>query len=138
MLANEQEEITSKIIAVIEENIPSGFEKTTNYGMPSFVVPKSIYPDGYHCDSSLPVPFISIGSRKSGISLHHMGLYADSNLTIWLKKEWPKHMKTKINMGKGCIRFKNIKKIPYKLIGELVSKMTVDEWVDIYKKNVKN
>ena len=138
MLANEQKEIASKIIATIEENIPSGFEKTINYGMPSFVVPKSIYPDGYHCDSSLPVPFISIGNRKSGISLHHMGLYADSNLTIWLKKEWPKHMKTKINMGKGCIRFKNIKKIPYKLIGELVSKMTVDEWVDIYKKNVKN
>ena len=137
-MMEKQEETVSKIISKIEKNIPSGFERTINYGMPSFVVPKSIYPDGYHCDSKLPVPFVSIGSRKSGITLHHMGLYGDNKLTAWLKKEWPKHMKTKINMGKGCVRFKNIKKIPYELLGELVSKMTVDEWINVYEKNVKN
>jgi len=36
-------------------------------------------------------------------------------------------------MGKGCIRFKNVSQISYALIGELVNKMGVDEWVNTYE-----
>ena len=55
----------------------------------------------------------------------------------WFKKEWPKHVSTKLDMGKSCIRFKNPDKIPFELIAELCQKMTPDEWIKVYEKNVK-
>jgi hypothetical protein len=40
-------------------------------------------------------------------------------------------------MGKSCIRFKKVEDIPYKLIGELCKKITVEEWIGIYDKTTK-
>ena len=126
-----------ELIDVIDKNIPKGFEKVMNYGMPSFVVPHSVYPDGYHCDKTLPLPFIGVSNLKSSISLHHMGLYANSKLLNWFESEYPKNSNTKLDMGKGCIRFKKFNEIPYRLIGVLSSKMTVKDWIDIYEQNIK-
>ena len=67
-----------------------------------------------------------------------MGVYANPKLMKWFQGEWPKHVKTKLDMGKSCIRFKKIETIPYDLIGELVSKMTMQDWIDLYEKNVKS
>jgi hypothetical protein len=108
-----------------------------NYGMPAFVVPHSIYPNGYHCNPKLPLPFINYASQKNYIALYHMGIYAKSDLLNWFIKEYPNHCKTKLDMGKCCIRFKKLEHIPYALIGELVSKMTVEEWISLYEKNIK-
>jgi len=126
-----------ELIDVVEKNIPNGFEKNMNYGMPSFVIPHSIYPNGYHVSPDLPLPFIGIASQKNHIGFYHMGLYADSKLLDWFISEYPKYCKLKLDMGKSCIRFKNISEIPYELIGILTSKMTVKDWIDIYEKNIK-
>ena len=126
----------AQLINIIEQNIPKGFEKVMNYGMPSFVIPHSIYPSGYHCDTTLPLPFIGVSNQKSSISLHHMGLYADPELLDWFKSEYPKHSNTKLDMGKSCIRFKKFNEIPYELIGILSNKMTVKNWIDIYEQNI--
>ena len=136
-LAVDRKNPVTELINVIDKNIPTGFEKIMNYGMPSFVVPHSIYPDGYHCDTTLPLPFIGISNLKSSISLYHMGLYADSELLTWFESEYSKHSNTKLNMGESCIRFKKFNEIPYKLIGFLSTKMTVKDWIDIYEKNIK-
>ena len=126
-----------ELIDVVEKNIPNGFEKIMNYGMPSFVIPHSIYPNGYHVTPDLPLPFIGIASQKKHIGFYHMGLYADSKLLDWFISEYPKYCKLKLDMGKSCIRFKNISEIPYELIGILTSKLTVKDWIDIYEKNIK-
>ena len=136
-LASDRKTTITQLINVIEQNIPKGFEKVMNYGMPSFVIPHSIYPNGYHCDTTLPLPFIGVSNQKSSISLHHMGLYADSELLDWFKSEYPKHSNTKLDMGKSCIRFKKFNEIPYELIGVLSNKMTVKNWIDIYEQNIK-
>ena len=136
-LASDRKTTITQLINVIEQNIPKGFEKVMNYGMPSFVIPHSIYPNGYHCDITLPLPFIGVSNQKSSISLHHMGLYADPELLNWFKSEYPKHSNTKLDMGKSCIRFKKFNEIPYELIGILSNKMTVKNWIDIYEQNIK-
>jgi hypothetical protein len=105
--------------------------------MISFVVPHSIYPDGYHCNPKEPLPFISMASKKNFIALYHMGLYANEDMLNWFKEEYPKHSKTKLDIGKSCIRFKNPKSIPFELIGELCSKMTINEWIEIYEAELK-
>jgi len=136
-LASDRKTTITQLINVIEQNIPKGFEKVMNYGMPSFVIPHSIYPNGYHCDATLPLPFIGVSNRKSSISLYHMGLYANPELLNWFKSEYPKHSNTKLDMGKSCIRFKKFNEIPYELIGILSNKMTVKNWIDIYEQNIK-
>lgn len=119
---------------VILANIPAGFQEGMGYGMLGFVVPHALYPSGYHCDPKLPLPFVSIASQKNNISLYHMGIYADSALLEWFVNAYPKHCKSKLDMGKSCIRFKKMDQIPYALIGELMQKITVEKWIEMYEK----
>jgi hypothetical protein len=49
--------------------------------------------------------------------------------------EYPKHSKQKLDMGKSCVRFKKMEEIPYKLIGELMKKMSATEWIALYEKS---
>ena len=122
---------------VILDNLPKDFEEGINYKMIGYYVPHSKYPDGYHCDTKLPLPFMNVASQKNSINLYHSGIYADKKLFHWFANEYPKHCKRKLDMGKSCIRFKKIDEIPYDLIGELVGKMTADQWIQIYEKAIK-
>lgn len=136
-LPEDRKKAFGKLRSVILKNLPTGFEETMSYGMIGYVVPHSVYPDGYHTDPSQPLPFISVASQKNHIALYHMGLYTNEKLMEWFKKEYSKHSETRLDMGKSCIRFKNPNKIPYDLIADLVSKMTAQEWINLYEKNVK-
>lgn len=129
----ERQEAFNKLWEVIAKNIPEGFEQALGYGFPSYVVPLSVYPQGYHCKAEEPLPFLSIANQKNFVALYHMGIYADMELMEWFTAEYPKHVKTKLDMGKSCIRFKKPDQIPFELIGELVSKMTPEQWIAIYE-----
>ncbi|TKC00841.1 DUF1801 domain-containing protein [Pedobacter cryophilus] len=136
-LPDERKQVMSKLREVIIKNIPKGFEETINYGMIGYVVPHSIYPNGYHCDTKLPLPFLAIASQKHFVAIYHMGIYANTILMDWFMNEYPKHCKTKLDMGKSCIRFKKLNEIPYELIGELAGKISVEEWIKIYETQFK-
>ncbi|MEZ4805575.1 MAG: DUF1801 domain-containing protein [Bacteroidia bacterium] len=125
----------TKLIEIIRASIPKGFEERINYSMPSWVVPHSIFPPGYHCDPKLPLPFASIAAQKNFIAVYHMGIYADPKLLDWFVSEHKKRSSKKLDMGKSCIRYKKAEDIPYDLIGELFAKMTAQEWIDLYSKN---
>ena len=136
-LPQDRKDAISKLRKIIIKKIPKGFSETISYGMLGYVVPHSIYPDGYHCDPKLPLPFMSIASQKNFVGVYHMGIYANKELYDWFVNEYPKHSNRKIDMGKSCIRLKKIEEIPYELIGELASKMTPDEWIKIYENAIK-
>jgi uncharacterized protein YdhG (YjbR/CyaY superfamily) len=119
-------------------NLPEGFVEEISYGMIGYVVPHKLYPAGYHCDPSLPLPFASIASQKNFIALYHMGLYANGELLDWFVKEYTGQSKQKLDMGKSCIRFKKADQIPYTLIGELMQKVTVKDWIALYEKAIKS
>lgn len=136
-LPDERKEVIEKLRAIIKENLPKGFEEGINYNMIGYYVPHSIYPDGYHCDTSLPLPFMNIASQKNSVNLYHSGIYAVPEIHEWFVAEYPKHAKRKLDMGKSCIRFKKMDDIPYDLIAELCTKITVEQWINIYEQNVK-
>jgi hypothetical protein len=122
----------------IASNIPKGFTEGMGYGMMGWSVPHSLYPAGYHCDPTQPLPFVSMASQKNSINFYHMGIYADPKLLKWFVTEFPKHTKQKLDMGKSCIRFNKFDDIPVKLIGELMKKISVKEWIQIYETNFKS
>jgi len=126
-----------KLYKVIKKNLPKGFAEGIGYGMLGWTVPHTIYPPGYHCNPAQPLPFLNIASQKNFIAVYHMGIYGDSALLKWFTDEYPKHSKHKLDMGKSCVRFKYMDDIPYALIGELVSKMTPQEWINIYEHALK-
>jgi uncharacterized protein YdhG (YjbR/CyaY superfamily) len=130
-LPPDRKEAISKLREAILKNLPAGFEETIGYGMLGYVVPHSIYPKGYHCNPKVPLPYMNLGSQKNFVALYATNIYGSTKLHDWFVAEYPKHCKTKLDMGKGCIRFKKMDDIPYELVGELSSKMTVQEWIDI-------
>jgi len=136
-IPEERKPYFNRLRDVIVENLPEGFEETLQYGMVGYVVPLATYPDGYHCKPSEPLPFAHIASQKNFIALYHSGIYANKDILDWFVAEYPKHCTRKLDMGKSCVRFKKIEEIPYELIAELMQKISVQDWIDIYEKNVK-
>lgn len=136
-LPDERKIVIENIRKTVLDNLPEGFEETMGYGMLGYVVPHSIYPSGYHCDPKTPLPFMGMASQKNFIAFYHMGIYADEKLLNWFVAEYPKYCKTKLDMGKSCIRFKKMNDIPYELLGQLVTKITVKDWISLYEEKFK-
>lgn len=136
-LPEDRQEAVSKLCEIFNTHLPKGFEQQMSYGMLGWVVPKSIYTAGYHCDTSLPLPFINMASQKNYIAVYHMGLYANASLHKWFTKEYAKRVSTKLDMGKSCIRLKKPEHIPFDLFEELATKMSVQEWINLYEQNIK-
>ena len=136
-VAEDKKESFVKLQQTIQKSLPEGFDETISYNMIGYVVPLKTFSEGYHCNPTLPLPFINIAAQKNFIALYHMGIYADPALLDWFKNEYPNHTKTKLDMGKSCIRFKKANDIPFDLIGELISKMSVEQWIDLYNSKLK-
>ena len=135
-LPEERKDAMTKLRKVIKKNLPKGYKEEMSYGMIGIVVPHSINPAGYHCNPKIPLPLINLGNKKDGISLHHMGLYGDPTLLDWFVSEYAKKVDSKLDMGKGCVRFKKMDQIPYELIGELIAKVSVDDYVKVVTDNL--
>lgn len=133
----ERVDAMERLRKVIKKNLPDGFREEMSYGGIGYIIPHSIYPPGYHCDPKLPLPFIGIASQKNFIGFYHMGMYASPELMKWFQEEYPKHSKSKLDMGKSCLRMKKLDDIPYELIGTLCTKMTTMDWIAIYEKLYK-
>src|SRR5688500_14714113 len=127
----------NKLHDVIIKNLPKGFEAAISYGGLGYVIPHKLYPAGYHCKPSEPLPFAGIASQKDSINFYHMGIYADADLMKWFVTEYPKHSAQKLDMGKSCVRFKKLDQIPYKLIGELMTKLSAQDWITTYEAELK-
>ena len=137
LLPEERKEPVKKLRQIILDNLPKGMEEQMSYGMLGFVIPHSIYPNGYHCDPKLPLPFMNLASQKNFIALYHMGMYAKNDLLVWFTEEYDKKCNYKLDMGKSCVRFKKMDDTPYDLIAELVQKMSTKEWISIYENQIK-
>jgi uncharacterized protein YdhG (YjbR/CyaY superfamily) len=137
-LSEDRQKAINQLRKVIKKNLPKGFKEGINYGMMGWSVPHSIYPAGYHCKPTDPLPFMGLASQKNFIAVYHMGVYANPKLLKWFTDAHAKATSKKLDMGKSCMRYKKAEDIPYDLIGELASKITVDEWIEMYESAFKN
>lgn len=135
-LPDERKAVIKKLREILLKNLPKGFTEEMGE-MLQYVVPYSLYPAGYHCNPKQPLPFMYLASQKGFVAIYHMGIYADFNLNKWFTEKYLEQCKSKPDMGKSCIRFKKLDKIPYDLIGELASKMSTKQWIEIYEKQFK-
>ena len=136
-LAPDRQAAIMQLRKEILKTLPKGFKEEMSYGMIGYVVPHSLYPKGYHCAPELPLPFMNIASQKNFIAIYNMAVYSDKKLLDWFTNEFAKASTTKLDMGKSCIRFKKMDSIPFKLIGELAGKVTVEGWIQRYEEVFK-
>lgn len=129
----DRQEALHRLRNLLRDHLPEGFLECLSYGMPGHVVPHSLYPTGYHCDPTLPLPFVSFANQKNFIALYHMGLYASPEDMAWFQGQWNPSEHGKLDMGKSCIRFKNPAKIPWALLEELAQRITPEAWIDRYE-----
>jgi len=132
-IPEERKEAFESLHQIIVDHLPAGLEPGLSYGNLGYVVPHSLYPAGYHCKPSEPLPLAWIASQKNSINFYHMGIYADPKLMDWFLAEYPKHSTQKLDMGKSCMRFKKPEHIPFELLGQLMGKMTAAQWIDMYE-----
>ena len=135
---DERKPAFTQLYQTIKQNIPPKFSKQLIYGQIGFVVPKTIYPAGYHCTPELPLPFVTIAAQKSHLALYHMGIYMLPDVYDWFVAEYPNHSKRKLDMGKSCIRFKKTDDIPFDLIAQLMQKITLEKYVATYEAILNN
>lgn len=135
---DERKPAFTKLYQTIKQNIPPQFNEQLIYGQIGFVVPKTIYPAGYHCTPELPLPFVTIAAQKSHLALYHMGIYMLPVVYDWFVAEYPNHSKRKLDMGKSCVRFKKTDDIPFDLIAQLMQKITLEKYVATYEAILNN
>jgi hypothetical protein len=113
---------------VILANLPKGYEECMSYGMIGYVVPHSIYPAGYHCDPKLPLPYANLASQKNHMAIYVMTLYSDKATEQWFRKTWQAAGK-RLDMGKCCLRFKKLDDVSLDVIGQLIARVPVKEYL---------
>ena len=136
-LPEDRKTAINKLRKVVKQNLPEGFAEEMNYGMIGYVVPLSRYPAGYLDNNNQPLPFMNIASQKNYIAIYHMGMYSDPVLMTWFKEEYEEAYSKKLDIGKTCLRFRNMENIPFELIGMLSNKITVEQWIKQYEQNKK-
>lgn len=131
-LPEDRLEAIEQLRAAINKYIDTAYEERLIDGAVHYVVPHSQFPSGYHCDPKKPLGYMSIVAQKNVISVHHMGLYGSKELMDWFVVEYPKYTNARLDMGKACVRFKNMEDIPYDIIGQLAGKISAKQWVELY------
>lgn len=124
------------LLKILRNSIPKGFAEAMQYGMISYQVPLSAFPEGYLKNPEVPLPFVALASQKNYISFYHMGLYGNKDLLAWFLESAEKETGEKIRMGKSCIRFSKTAKIPVKTIRSLMKKISVKDWIASYKAGI--
>lgn len=134
-LPPDRQELVTAIRAVINQNLPADLEEGMQYGMIGWFLPHRVYPAGYHCDRKQPVPYAGLASQKQAVSLYLFCVYVDSELSAWFQEEYGKTGK-KLDMGKGCVRFKRLADVPLDLIGQVIRAMPADQFLARYEAQI--
>jgi Domain of unknown function (DU1801) len=118
----------SAVRKVILVNLPKGYAECMGHGMIGYVVPHNLFPAGYHCDPTLPLPFANLASQKNHMALYLMNVYGDPATEQWFRKAWRAAGK-KLDMGKACVRFKKIQDVPLEVVGQIIARVPVKEYI---------
>jgi len=136
LLPENRQAAVQQLRQVLTSHLPPAIEETMAYGMIAYVIPHTIYPRGYHVNPAEPLPFMSIASQKRHIALYHMGIYSYPELLPWLVEEYARRSLGKLDMGKGCIRFRRPDRIPLDLVAELCGKVEVEDYIHKYEQQL--
>jgi hypothetical protein len=129
-LSPERRRILAAVRAVIRRNLPSGYREAMHWGMITYQVPLSRFPETYN---GQPLMYAALASQKNYCTLHMMAVYGSPEQLAALKAGFQQAGK-KLQMGKACIRFRSLEDLPLAVIGEAIARVPLDRFVAYFTK----
>jgi Domain of unknown function (DU1801) len=130
-LPEERRQAISAVRRVILDHLPDGFVEIMQYGMISYVVPLERYPDTYNGQA---LAVAALASQKRYMAIYLMGVYGEAGTQDWLRERWAATGK-KLDMGKSCLRFQRLDDLALDVIGEVIARTPVEEFLADYERS---
>ena len=128
-LPPDRRQAISAVRGAILGHLPAGYHETMQSGMIAYVVPLEMYPDTYNLE---PLQYVALASQKRYMSLYLMNIYGDEEAERWFTEQYRASGK-KLDMGKSCVHFKSLDDLPIDVIGQVVARTAVDEFIERYE-----
>jgi hypothetical protein len=126
-LPDDRLEAIDAVREVILENLPEGFEEAMNWGMITYQVPLSRYPDTYN---KKPLMMAALASQKNHMAVYLTGVYADAESRVRFTDAY-KETGKRMDMGQSCVRFRKLDDLPLDLVGKAIAEYSVDEFIEL-------
>jgi hypothetical protein len=126
-----RQEALRAVRSVMLDRLPFGLEEGMQYGMIGYYVPLSRFPDTYN---GQPLAAAALANQKRYMALYLMGVYADPEQASWFRDRWLSSGR-KLDMGKSCVRFRRLDDVPLEVVGEAISRISVDDLIAAHERN---
>ena len=109
--------------------IPSGVVKAVNWGMISYEIPLERYPGTYN---GQPLLFAVLANQKRHMAVYLHCIYADPSIRQDFEDEYAAYGQL-MDIGKSCVRFTCLERLPLDVIERAVRRMSVEEYITVYE-----
>ncbi len=124
----EKAAVLSPLIDDIRSVIHPGFEECMNWGMISYQVPFTLFPDTYNHQ---PLLYCALAAQKRHFSIYLMPAYSESSACNRIIERY-NAIGLKLDMGKCCLRFKELKGVDRGIVKEVIASYDVEGWIRHY------
>jgi hypothetical protein len=128
-LPPERRAVVTAVRDVVRKNLPKGYTETMNWGMISYELPLSRYPNTYN---DKPLSYAALAAQKNYFALYLPLVYQDAKEEEWLRDQFKKAGK-KLDIGKSCVRFKRVADLELGAIAKVIASTPPDEFIDRYE-----
>jgi uncharacterized protein YdhG (YjbR/CyaY superfamily) len=128
-LPDDRRDAIAEVRDVVLDNLPDGYVETMNWGMICYEVPLETFPDTYN---KKPLMYAALASQKNHMAVYLTTVYNSDDTEDWFRERYEATGK-KLDMGKSCVRFKKLDQLPLELIGDVIAKTPVDDFLDQYR-----
>ena len=128
-LPPERRVVVAAVRDLVNRYIPSGYVESMNWGMIAWEIPLARYPDTYN---KQPLMLAALAAQKNSYSLHLLGAYMDPTADGILRAAYATTGR-KLDMGKGCLRFKHFEDLLTEPIAHLIAGVSVEDYIARYQ-----
>jgi hypothetical protein len=117
--------------AAVNEHLPRGYEETVDWGMLAWVVPFARLRQTHN---GHPLMLAALGAHRKLMTIYLSSVYEDPKLRREFETAYRKTGK-KLDMGGSCVHFKTLDDLPLEVVGDVIGRVTVDEYVERYARS---
>jgi hypothetical protein len=125
----DRRKVVRTVRTALRKAMPAGYEEAMAGTMITWAVPKRVLPDTYNGQA---LWYVALTAQKNYFALYLMGAYGSPVLRAELKAGY-ENAGIRLDMGKACVRFKALPDVPLDVIGRIVSRVSMDEYVRLYR-----
>lgn len=128
-LPQDRRRVVSAVRDAILERLPAGYVESMSWGMITYEIPLEDYPDTYN---GKPLGFAALAAQENHYALHLMSAYSDPETRAALERGFEEAGK-KLDMGKSCVRFRELEDLSLDVIGEVIAGCPPDRFIELHE-----